>query len=642
MNECEASILDQINSPEDLKHLPEEKLGEVAEAIRNEILSCIAERGGHLASSLGVVELTIALHYVFNTPDDRLVWDVGHQTYPHKLLTGRRESFRHVRQYGGPSGFPKRSESPFDSFGAGHASTSISAAVGMAEAAILSGSKRRVVAIIGDGGLTGGMAFEALNQTPSSLDNLIVVLNDNEMSIAPSVGQLSSFLSKTATGKTAGMMVKLFRRMIGPLPDGLRDELEWMAKRSRQSFLGFWTPGILIEALGYHYIGPVNGHNIDKLLSALEHAKTVEEPTLVHIITSKGKGYTPAEEHPITFHGIGPFDLTNGKAIKKKTSVPSYTRVFADTMIKLFKQHPEMIGITAAMPQGTGLDLVQNEFPDRVFDLGITEPHSTTFAAGMACEGYRPVVAIYSTFLQRAYDQIVHDVCLQKLPVIFCLDRAGIVGEDGPTHHGMFDIAYLRNIPEITLMAPADENEMQHMLRTAIEINGPCAIRYPRGRAEGVEMDSELKALPVGKAQVVKKGSTLYLLALGNCVHPALAAAQLLDKIGIDAGVVNMRFIKPIDSQLIIELASADLPLITIEEHALMGGFGSAVMECIEQAGLHTTLLGRVGIPDKYVEQGTPAELRKIYGLDAQGIADTTEAFLRDHEILPPRAANKR
>ncbi len=634
-----ARLLDEIKGPRDLNSLSRDDLRKLAQEIRDEILTTVSEHGGHLASSLGVVELAIALHYVFDTPEDKIIWDVGHQSYPHKLITERRDRFKTIRQYQGISGFPRRDESPYDAFGTGHASTSISAALGMAEAMMLAGKPNKVVAVIGDGGLTGGMALEALTQTPRSLErtlnNIIVILNDNEMSIAPSVGSFSTLLSQIVATRPAMWFTRTTRRLVRPLPEWLQRELSWAGRRWRQSFLGFFTPGILIEAMGYHYLGPVDGHRIEQLISILRRAKKFNEPILIHVLTKKGKGYTPAEDKPMEFHGTGPFNLESGDINHVSSGPPTYTGIFSETMIELFKMDSRLIGITAAMPQGTGLDKVYEKFPDRVFDMGITEQHCVTFAAGMACEGYKPVAAIYSTFLQRAYDQILHDVCLQNLPVIFCLDRAGIVGEDGPTHHGLFDLSYLRHLPNMTVMAPKDENELRHMLFTATQIKGPVAIRYPRGRGFGVALDQELKSIPHGKAEILCTGEDLVIIALGNPVIQAVKAAEILAEKGISATVVNARFAKPLDETLILELAGKVGRMVTIEENALAGGFGSAVLELMERAGYNHVFLKRIGIPDEFVQHGPQKILREKYGLDAKGIARQCMEFLSQQELLP-------
>jgi len=644
MSDPNKKILDQVNFPKDLKKLSIDDLDRLVDEIRDRILSAVSESGGHLASSLGVIELTVALHYVFEQPGDKFIWDVGHQCYAHKILTGRKDQFNTIRQYQGLSGFPKREESEYDSFGTGHASTSISAALGMAEALKLSGKSSKVVAIIGDGGLSGGQALEALNQTPSglerSLGNLLVILNDNEMSIGPSVGAISRLLSRAVTGPRAFKFVHFMRKLAKPLPYNAQLWLSNLNRRWRRSLLGLLTPGMLIEAFGYHYIGPIDGHSLEQLIYYLERAKKIDEPILIHILTKKGKGYTYAEENPQDFHGIGPFNLSTGNG-KKSSQVPAYTEIFSKTMLRLFSENPKMVGITAAMAQGAGLDIVREKFPGRVFDLGITEPHCVTFAAGLACEGLRPVVAIYSTFLQRAYDQILHDVCIQKLPVIFCLDRAGIVGEDGPTHQGLFDLSYLRSFPNMVVMAPKDENEFQHMLRTALEIQQPVAIRYPRGRGEGVAMDAELQALPIGKSEILRKGSDITIVAIGASVSPSLKAAEMLAEKSISAAVVNARFAKPLDQDLILRLAGECKAIVTVEENVLAGGFGSGVMELLESAGLDWVKLKRIGIPDQFVEQGAPAKLREIYGLDPKGIFQKIMGFMQSREFADKAVPGK-
>jgi len=638
MSETRKRVLDGINSPKDLKRLTIDQLERLAEEIRHEILSTISESGGHLASSLGVIELTIALHYVFDLPEDKLIWDVGHQCYAHKILTGRKREFKNIRQMRGPSGFPRRDESEYDSFGTGHASTSISAALGMAEALRFLGKSGKAIAIIGDGGLSGGQALEALNQTPSSLertlDNLIVILNDNEMSIGPSVGAISRQLSRAFAGPRAFRVTRFLRKLARPLPKRVQVKLSNINRRWRRSLLGFFTPGMLVEAFGYHYIGPIDGHNIRQLIYHLGRTKLLDEPILIHVLTKKGKGYSYAEENPIDFHGIGPFDLKTGNG-RKLSHIPTYTEVFSQTMVRLFEENLKLVGITAAMAQGTGLDKVRETFPGRVFDLGITEPHCVTFAAGLACEGMRPIVAIYSTFLQRAYDQILHDVCIQNLPVIFCLDRAGIVGEDGPTHQGLFDLSYLRSLPNMVIMAPKDENEFQHMLKTATEINGPVAIRYPRGRGAGVELDSRLKPLALGKAELLSKGKDLAIIAIGNTVLAAKAAGEMLAAKGVQAGVVNARFAKPLDEELLVSLAERCPGVLTVEENVLAGGFGSGVMELFEARGIDWVKIRRIGIPDKFVEHGAPAMLREIYCLDPKGIFNRAMEFITTHEVAP-------
>jgi 1-deoxy-D-xylulose-5-phosphate synthase len=621
-------LLDRVKTPVELRGLPRGELARLAAEVRAEILTAVCETGGHLASSLGVVELTIAIHYIFNTPHDRVIWDVGHQCYPHKILTGRRDRFPTIRTRDGLSGFPKRSESEYDAFGTGHASTSISAAMGMAKAFQLAGKPDRVVAVIGDGGLTGGMALEALNQHDEQLSNLTLVLNDNEMSIAPSVGALSTFLSRSVAHRRAFDLARLLRRLMRPLPEWLIRELQDFGRRWRQSFLTMWTPGALVESLGYHYIGPVDGHRFEQLLPALQQAREAEESCLVHVLTQKGKGYPLAEQRPCDFHGVGPFDLATGANLRGG-GPPSYTDVFARALARIMADDPQVVAITAAMAQGTGLDGVAESFPARVFDLGITEPHCVTFAAGLACEGFRPVVAIYSTFLQRAYDQVLHDVCLQNLPVIFCLDRAGIVGEDGPTHHGLFDLSFLRSMPNLAILAPADENELQHLLYTMTRRSeGPAAIRYPRGRGVGVVLDPQLRELAWGKAELRRPGRDLVIVAAGPLVAAAEEAAARLADGGVEAAVINARFVKPLDRELILAWAGKTGAVVTVEENNLPGGFGAAVLEAIDEAGLEGVLTHRIGLADAFLDHGSPAQLRAEAGLDPAGIASACRELL--------------
>ena len=505
-------LLDRINTPQDLKKLNLKQLTPLAEEIRELMVDTISRTGGHLAASLGVVELTIALHYVFDTPTDKLVWDVGHQTYAHKILTGRKESFPTIRQHGGISGFPKREESPFDNFGTGHSSTSISAALGMAETCALSGEKHKVIAVIGDGSLMSGIAFEGLNQAGHLKRDFIVVLNDNEMSISPNVGALSSYLSRLISGQTYNTFREEVKTILQRIP-GIGKSMYRLAKHSEEFVKSIFVPGLIFEELGFKYIGPILGHRIDHLVDTFRNIKKLHGPLLVHIITKKGKGYKPAETDPVLFHGLGPFQKETGQPLSGKTGGPSYTKVFGDTLTRIAREDSRIIALTAGMTGGTGLDQFAREFPDRFYDVGIAEQHAITFAAGMSIDGYRPVVAIYSTFLQRAYDQIVHDVCLQNLPVIFMLDRAGIVGEDGPTHHGLFDISYLRHIPNMVLMAPKDENELQHMIYTAVHLKSPVAIRYPRGNGTNVPLDDSFQKLPVGKAELLRDGAAATIWA---------------------------------------------------------------------------------------------------------------------------------
>jgi 1-deoxy-D-xylulose-5-phosphate synthase len=624
-------ILDNINSSQDLKALPQEDLPALAGEVREEIINVVSRTGGHLASSLGVVDLTIALHYAFDTPKDRIVWDVGHQAYAHKILTGRRAQFSTLRQHGGMSGFPKREESPCDHFDVGHASTSISAALGMAAARDIKGEDYRVIAVIGDGSISAGLAFEGMNQAGHLKKNLVVILNDNEMSISPNVGALSSYLSRLMTGN----LYTKFRRETKHFLQGIPRVGEAMfniAKRTEDSIKGLMVPGMLFEDLGFQYVGPIDGHNIEHLLQTFNNIKDFTWPVLIHVITKKGKGCEFAECSPSQYHGTPPFDLATGKT-NKKTTVLSYTDVFGQTMIKLAADNEKIVAISAAMPEGTGLDKFSEQFPDRFFDVGIAESHGITFACGLAVEGLHPVAAIYSTFTQRAYDQIVHDLCLQNLPVTLALDRAGLVGEDGPTHHGVFDIAYLRHVPNMVLMAPKDENELQHMIKTAVEYPGPTAVRYPRGTGYAVPMDQELKQLEIGKAELLMDGTDVAIVPIGNMVYPAMEAARRLAADGISATVVNARFVKPLDGELILRVAKKTGRVVTVEEHALMGGFGSAVLESLDAAGMTGVKSLRIGLPDSYIEHGTQALLRKKYGLDADGIYASVREFVMQSRL---------
>jgi len=613
-------ILEKINGPADIKGLSLKELNTLAAELREVIIATCAVNGGHLAPSLGVVELTIALHRVFATPQDKIVWDVGHQAYAHKLLTGRRERFGTLRTFGGISGFPKRDESPHDAFDVGHASTSISAALGMAVGRDLKRAGNKVIAVIGDGSMTGGLAYEGLNNAGHLNKDLVVILNDNEMSIAENVGAVSTLLSRTITSEFVHKIKKDVEGFLEGL-DGFGKGMLKVAKRAEESLKGLFTPGMLFEAFGFEYIGPIDGHNIELLMETLENVKRFDDAVLIHVLTKKGKGYRPAEEKPSLFHGVGPFDIATGKVKKGKGGAASYTAVFGETMKRIAAEDERVVAITAAMPDGTGLTSFGREFPRRFFDVGIAEQHGVTFAAGMAAEGYRPVVALYSSFLQRAFDQVFHDVCLQNLPVVFAIDRAGLVGSDGPTHHGVFDLSYLRMLPNMTLMAPKDENELQHMLYTAIEHDGPAALRYPRGNGYGVPLDQKLKALPIGQAEVLRTGADGVILAVGVMVYPACEAANILAAEGIDLAVVNARFIKPLDRDLILSLARSSGIFFTVEENALMGGFGSAVLELLEEEGVQGTRVTRFGYPDCFIEQGEQPELRKMYGLDSEGIA---------------------
>jgi 1-deoxy-D-xylulose-5-phosphate synthase len=620
-------LLDTVNNPQELKKLPPEFLPQLAKEIREKIISTVAKTGGHLAPSLGVVELSIALHYVFDCPRDKIVWDVGHQAYAHKLLTGRRDRFDTLRQYGGISGFPKRGESCYDAFDTGHSSTSISAALGIASARCLKRERHRVIAVIGDGSMTAGIAFEGLNNAGDLNKDLIVVLNDNGMSIAPNVGALSSFLSRQLTRPTMVFLKKQVENMLRSLPAIGEDLVAW-AKRSEESFKAFFTPGMLFEALKFTYLGPVNGHRLNHLIETFNNVKHLKGPILVHVLTTKGKGYEPAETDPTGFHGLGRFDPDTGETKKSVSEVPTYTEVFGETLVRLARENPKIVAITAAMPDGTGLVDFRQEFPTRFFDVGICEQHAVTFAGGLAVEGMRPVATIYSTFLQRAYDQVLHDVCLQNLPVVFALDRAGVVGEDGETHQGLFDLSYLRHLPNLVMMAPKDENELRDMLFTAVEHPGPVALRYPRGRGVGAAFSSTLNKVPIGKAEVLQEGEDLLILALGASVYPALNAARELAKQGFSATVVNARYIKPLDENLILSLAAKHGRVLTVEENVVAGGFGSAVLELLADRDLFGVTVKRLGIPDIFMEHGTQDILRKKYGLDAAGILKSALAIL--------------
>jgi 1-deoxy-D-xylulose-5-phosphate synthase len=620
-------ILDSINNPEDLRKLSQEELSALATELREQIIDVVSRTGGHLAPSLGVVELTIALHYAFNTPQDKIVWDVGHQAYAHKLLTGRRDRFHTLRQFGGISGFPKREESPCDHFDVGHASTSISAALGMIAARDIKGEDFRVIAVIGDGSISAGLAFEGLNQAGHLKKNLVVVLNDNEMSISPNVGALSAYLNRLMTGNFYTKLRLETKQFLQGIPK-VGESMFQFAKRAEESLKGLMAPGAFFEELGFQYVGPIDGHRMDHLLETFHNIKDFTWPVLVHVITKKGKGCEFAESNPSQYHGTPPFDKATGKTLGKKGKILSYTEVFGQTMLQLAEDNDRIVAISAAMSDGTGLDKFAEKYPDRFFDVGIAESHGVTFACGLAVEGLHPVAAIYSTFTQRAYDQVVHDLCLQNLPVTLALDRAGLVGEDGPTHHGVFDLAYLRHLPNMIVMAPKDENELQHMVKTAVEHLGPSAVRYPRGTGCGVPMDQELKNLPIGKAELVKDGGEAAIIAIGSTVCASIEAAKRLAEEGISVAVVNARFVKPLDAAMITALAKKTGRIVTVEEHALQCGFGSAVLECLEAGKLTGVKTLRIGLPDQFIEHGTQKELRKKYGLDADGIYAKVKEFI--------------
>ena len=618
------NLLQTINSPDDLKRLDRSQLPLIAAEIRKKIVGVVSCNGGHLASSLGAVELAIAIHYVFNTPFDKIIWDVGHQAYAHKLLTGRQDKFQTLRRRNGLSGFTRMSESPFDAFTTGHSSTSISAGLGIACAKQLKSDASKVIAVIGDGSLTAGLAYEGLNQAGDTHNDkdLIVILNDNDMSIAKNVGALSSLLSRTFSATKLQSLRKEFGDFLKSLPK-IGDNMYRLAKRSEDSFKTFVTPGMLFEAFNFDYFGPINGHNLDHLVNIMKNIKGLEGPVLLHVTTLKGKGYQQAEKNPVYYHGVGCFDIKTGACAPPKSSVPTYTKIFGDTMVELAQKDKKIVAVTAAMPEGTGLSEFAKAFPERFFDVGIAEQHGVTFAAGMATEGFKPVVAIYSTFLQRAYDQVLHDVCIESLPVVFALDRGGIVGEDGPTHHGLFDLSYLRNIPNMVLMAPKDENELRRMLATAISYPGPVALRYPRGRGTGVVLDSTLKPLAIGKSEILATGDDLIIIAIGRSVQDALTAAkELKDQHGVSATVINSRFVKPLDVDLITKLVKKIPGIVTVEENVLAGGFGSAVLEAINDAEIEPFRIKRIGVPDIFVEHGSQKILRKQCQIDVGDIVD--------------------
>jgi len=622
-------LLDSINSPTDLKKIPQSEFPKLSQEVREEIIRVVSNTGGHLASNLGVVELTIALHYLFDAPKDRIVWDTGNQAYAHKLFTGRREQFKTLRQLGGLSGFTRREESPYDTFNAGHASTSISAALGMVEARELQGEDYKVIVVIGDGAMTAGLAYEALNQAGALGRDLIVILNDNEMSISKNVGAISVYLSRIITGPLYTKVKEETKHLLKTIPR-IGEPMIKAAHRVEESAKGLFVPGLFFEELGFRYIGPMDGHRFDHLIPTLQNIKRLKGPILVHVITKKGKGFEPAEKNPVTLHATSPFDAQTAKP-KKRPTVSTYTDVFASTLIRLAKRDKRILGITAAMPEGTGLGRFAETYPNRFYDVGIAEQHAITFAAGLAASGYRPVVAMYSTFLQRAFDQIVHDVCIQGLPVVFCLDRAGIVGEDGPTHHGVFDIGFLRILPNMVIMSPKDENELQHMLNTAFKHDGPIAIRYPRGAGLGVPFDSRLVRLPIGRGELLREGNDVGIIALGSGVNPSMAAAEQLSTEGISASVFNARFAKPLDRSLILRLAKRHKYLVTVEEHVLNGGFGSAVMELLEEEGIFGVEVKRVGIPDRFIEQGPARILCEQLGFSKEGIAQKVRSLVRSN-----------
>ena len=622
------NILDTINSPADVKALSMEELKQLAEEIRQLLISVIAKTGGHLAPNLGVVELTLALHRVFSTPEDKIVFDVGHQAYIHKIITGRREQFPTLRQYGGLSGFPKRSESAHDAFGTGHSSTSISAALGMAVARDIKQQDYNVIAVIGDGSMTGGMAFEALNNAGTLHKRMIVVLNDNEMSISKNVGAMSEYLYHLRTGETYNKIKHDLEGWLKNMDFG-SDVLKAL-RRLKGSVKYLMVPTSIFEELGFTYLGPIDGHDLPTLIEVMQAAKKIDGPVLVHVLTKKGKGYKPAEESPNKFHGTGPFEIATGKKITNPNAPITYTEVFGKALTELANEDKDIIGITAAMPDGTGLSTFAKAHPTRFFDVGIAEQHAVTSAAGAAAAGLKPVAAIYSTFLQRAYDSVLHDICMQKLHVTLCLDRAGLVGDDGYTHHGVFDYAYLRSMPEMTVMAPKDENELRHMLKTAVDFDGPISLRYPRGSGVGVDITEPMQALPIGKAEVLREGQDVSIWAIGSMVQSAAQAAEKLAEQGISAGVVNMRFVKPLDKELLLAQAKEYGKIVTLEEGVLQGGVGSAVLEALNEAQLLTKCrVLALGIPDEFVLHGDKKLLFKDLGLDVGAIVAKTAAFVK-------------
>lgn len=621
-------ILSQVNVPDDIRHYELPELKQLCTDIREYMVDVISEIGGHFGGGLGTVELTVALHKVFNTPEDLIVWDTGHQAYPHKILTGRKEVFPSIRQFKGISGFLKRSESPYDAFGAGHATTSISAALGMSVAKDFLKQNKRVVAVIGDGAMTGGMAYEAMNNAGVYKANLTVVLNDNNMSIAQNVWQISNYFTKIITHPEYNKFKGQLWDFTGKL-DTFGDRLRKIAARLENGIKAVVTPGMLFEALGFRYFGPINGHNLHHLIRVFSQTKDLTGPILIHINTEKGKGYKPAEEDVQRFHGTTPFDKVTGKVIKKAGAAPSYTSIFGEALSEIVEQNNNVVGITAAMPDGTGLNILAKKHPKNYYDVGIAEEHGVTFAAGLATQGIIPVVAIYSTFIQRAIDQIIHDVSLQKLHVVFVFDRAGLVGSDGPTHHGTLDLTFMRMIPKMVVMAPKDEAELRNMLYTAVEYKkGPVAIRYPRGSALGVELHPGFELLPIGKGEVIQEGNDVALLALGSMVQSSIEAAELLAAKGISAQVVNMRYAKPLDTELVKELSSKFKKIVTLEENTLVGGFGSAVAEYLADNLIKVDLL-RIGLPDDYVDHGTQTELHDLLGTDAKGIANKVADFCK-------------
>ncbi len=625
-------LLETVHTPDDLRRFDEAQLAPLAAELRAFLIESVGRTGGHLGAGLGTVELTIALHYVFNTPHDRLVWDTGHQSYPHKILTGRREEMKTLRRKNGLAGFPKRDESPYDAFGVGHAGTAVSAALGMAIAQSLNtpspsgtpsptgrgqgeGTERKVIAVLGDGSLTAGLSFEALNHAGDLGANLLVILNDNDMSISPNVGGMSNYLARVLSGKIYSTVRERGKRMLAAVPP----VQEW-ARRAEEHMKGMVTPGTLFEEMGFNYIGPIDGHDLPTLLTTLRNMRALKGPQFLHVVTQKGKGYQPAESDPCAYHAVAAFDIESGEPLAKPGGKPSYTQVFGDWLCDMAEREPRLVAITPAMREGSGLVKFSEKYPERYFDVGIAEQHAVTLAAGLACEGCKPVVAIYSSFLQRAYDQVIHDVALQNLPVLFAIDRAGLVGPDGPTHAGTFDLSFLRCVPNLVLMTPSDENECRAMLSTGFMHDGPAAVRYPRGAGPGAAIKPALTTLPIGKAEVRRKGKKIALLAFGAMLQPALAAAEELN-----ATVINMRFVKPLDVNLILQTAATHELLVTLEDNVVMGGAGGAVNECLAEAGVPVPVMN-LGLPDRFIEHGAREELLSDCGLDAAGILNAVRA----------------
>jgi 1-deoxy-D-xylulose-5-phosphate synthase len=624
----EYQYLTHIDSPVDLKKVPREELPRVAEELRDYLVTVVAKVGGHLASSLGATELTVALHYTFDAPRDKIVWDVGHQAYVHKILTGRRDRFPTIRQYGGLSGFPVRDESPYDTFNVAHAGTAISGALGMAVARDLRGEDFHVVAVVGDAGLTVGLELEGINNLGTLQKKVLVIINDNKMSISPNVGALAGYLNRIVHGQAYHRLKEEVEKLMLAVPR-LGPRLLRLSKDVVESAKTILIPGLVFEELGFDYVGPINGHSIDELLDVLARVKDNPKPTVVHVVTQKGKGYPHAEELPVKYHGVTQFDILTGAFHKAPANAPSYTTVFGKAMCELAEKDSRVIAITAAMSEGTGLDEFAKRFPDRFFDVGIAEQHAVTFAVGLACEGLRPVAAIYSTFLQRAYDQVIHDACLMRAPVTFALDRGGIVGADGPTHHGLYDLVYLTALPGIVVMAPKDENELRHMLYTALHVDGPAALRYPRGNGVGVPMEAEFKRLEIGKAEILREGRDIAILALGSMVYPSLEAATQLEALGIHATVINARFAKPLDEELICCLGAEKQFLVTAEEGTEAGGFGANVAALLQDRKISTSIL-RIAVPDRIIPHGAPNLLHAKYGLDADGLVERIKNYAHE------------